>query len=251
MLWNPIITTSVLPGEFIPAAKVMHGLEAVLAVLAILLWHFYGVHLKSWNWSMIKGTLSAKEMEEEHAAEIEEIARGEVGPRNSPAEQKKRMRIFAPVASVATLIFLVLVYGFVFAETSSLTTVPPMPAQVTAFVRQTTTPIPTATITPTRPPTATPLPGATATPAGALTWATGIGDLFTTNCVACHGTLGELSLATYADAMKGGKSGPAIVIGDPDGSLLIQTMATAHAKVLEAVDLQKVIAWIKAGALEK
>lgn len=79
MLWNPIITARILPGEFIPAAKVAHGLEAVLAVLAILLWHFYGVHLKTWNWSMIKGTLTKHQMLEEHAKEVEEIANGEVG----------------------------------------------------------------------------------------------------------------------------------------------------------------------------
>ena len=56
MLWNPIATTNILPGTFIPAAKAAHGAEAVLAVLAIILWHFYHVHIKHWNWAMIKGT---------------------------------------------------------------------------------------------------------------------------------------------------------------------------------------------------
>ncbi len=239
MLWNPIITARILPGEFIPAAKVAHGLEAVLAVLAILLWHFYGVHLKTWNWSMIKGTLTKHQMLEEHAKEVEEIANGEVGPRNSPEEQKKRMRIFAPFAAVSTVIFLFLAYQFVSAETSSVTTVPPMLTDVPAFVRQTPTPMPT------KAPTPTPLPGA------AENWDQGIGALFAANCGACHGTQGELSLATYADAMKGGKNGPAIVKGDPDGSLLIKTMGTAHPKVFEAADLAKIVAWIKKGAPEK
>ena len=36
MLWNPIATTSFLPGQFIPAAKAAHGGEALLAVLSII-----------------------------------------------------------------------------------------------------------------------------------------------------------------------------------------------------------------------
>ncbi len=34
--------------------------------------------------------------------------------------------------------------------------------------------------------------------------------------------MGNLSLKTYADALKGGKDGPAIVPNDPDKSLLVQ-----------------------------
>jgi cytochrome b subunit of formate dehydrogenase len=36
ILWNPIVSSTILPGEIIPAAKSAHGYEAVLAVLAIL-----------------------------------------------------------------------------------------------------------------------------------------------------------------------------------------------------------------------
>ncbi|MBP1703331.1 MAG: cytochrome c family protein, partial [Chloroflexi bacterium] len=46
MMWNPLVTTQLLPGQFIPAAKAAHGAEAVLAVLAIIIWHFYHVHLR-------------------------------------------------------------------------------------------------------------------------------------------------------------------------------------------------------------
>ncbi len=46
MLWNPIATARFLPGEFIPAAQVVHGGEALLAILAVLVWHFYSVHLR-------------------------------------------------------------------------------------------------------------------------------------------------------------------------------------------------------------
>ena len=85
ILWNPLSTARILPGQFIPAAKAAHGAEAVLAVLAIILWHFYNVHLKKWNWSMIRGTLSKEEMEEEHGEELEEIEKGPVYQAPDPA----------------------------------------------------------------------------------------------------------------------------------------------------------------------
>jgi hypothetical protein len=60
---------------------------------------------------------------------------------------------------------------------------------------------------PEKPGTATP-PPTTATTEG---WVGGIDQLVNAKCAACHvnASLGELSLKTYADALKGGKSGPA------------------------------------------
>ena len=76
MMWNPIATTNYLPGQFIPAAKVAHGGEAVLAALAIILWHFYHVHLRHFNKSMFIGKMTRHEMEEEHPAELALIEAG-------------------------------------------------------------------------------------------------------------------------------------------------------------------------------
>ena len=56
MMWNPLATTRLLPGEFIPAAKTAHGGEAMLAVLAIILWHLYNVLVRSRNKSMLTAT---------------------------------------------------------------------------------------------------------------------------------------------------------------------------------------------------
>ena len=75
MLWNPIATTQLLPGVAIPAAKVAHGLEATLAVLAIIVWHIYHVHLRHLNLSMFTGRLSEKEMQEFHEKEYERLTR--------------------------------------------------------------------------------------------------------------------------------------------------------------------------------
>jgi cytochrome b subunit of formate dehydrogenase len=58
MLWNPIATARFFPGQWIPAAQVAHGGEALLAVLAVILWHGYGVHIRHFNLSMFSGRMS-------------------------------------------------------------------------------------------------------------------------------------------------------------------------------------------------
>jgi mono/diheme cytochrome c family protein len=73
-------------------------------------------------------------------------------------------------------------------------------------------------------------------------------------CGTCHVNvqLGGLSFKTYADVLKGGKSGPAVVPGDPDKSVLVKVMRVGdHANVLSTQELEAIIAWIKAGAPEK
>ncbi len=249
MLWNPIAVTNALPGEFIPAAKSAHGNEAVLAVLAILVWHVYSVHLRHWNWSMFNGKLTRKEMEEEHPLELEDIDSGKSAVRPPRDAQRRRLAGYAPVAVVVSAGLLFGLYRFTTSEQTAITTIPPaISTNIPIFEKQTPTLLPTQPPTPTAAPTSTPVPGVTPQ---ALTWNTGIGDLFKANCTACHGASGGLSLATYADAMKGGTSGVVIVPGDPNGSLLVQKMQGTHPKVFSADDLAKIIAWIQAGALEK
>jgi mono/diheme cytochrome c family protein len=257
MLWNPISTANILPGEFIPAAKAAHGLEAVLAVLAIILWHFYNVHIKMWNWAMFKGTLSEKEMEEEHALELEAIRAGKKSTPLSAQERTKRMRVFVPVSAVITVILLAVIFQFLTFEKTAITTVPPVGSGVPAYQRQTATPLPTKAPTPTPVPQPTAVPGEpTAVPGqstGAASWNGGIDQLFKDNCSACHGSgaTGGLNVTTYADTMKGGTNGAIIKAGDPDGSALIKKMQGGHPKVFAAADLAKIVAWIKAGAPEK
>lgn len=73
MLWNPIATARILPGQFIPAAKSAHGWEALLAFLAILLWHTYNVHIRTFNKSIFTGKLTRQEMAHEHPLELAEL----------------------------------------------------------------------------------------------------------------------------------------------------------------------------------
>lgn len=161
MLWNPIATTRFLPGEFIPAAKMAHSAEALLAALAVLIWHVYFVHLRTFNKSMFTGHLTRHEMEEEHAAELQEIESGLIRLPVAKDIRRRRERIFLPVAAVATLVAIVGLYFFVTMEQTAIATVPPA-EQVQAFVPATPTPTrtPTATATP------TPSPVPSVTPAG-------------------------------------------------------------------------------------
>jgi cytochrome b subunit of formate dehydrogenase len=124
MLWNPVATARFLPGEFIPAAQVVHGGEALLAILAVLVWHFYSVHLRHFNRSMFTGEMSEHEMEAEHPLELERIKAGEHV--TAHAEQiARRERVFLPVAAILALVLLTGVYWFVTFEQTAITTLPP------------------------------------------------------------------------------------------------------------------------------
>jgi formate dehydrogenase gamma subunit len=167
MLWNPIATTQFFPGEFVPAAKAAHSAEALLAVLAVIIWHFYSVHVKTFNRSMFTGKLTRKQMEAEHAADLEEIEAGLTRPPVPREVKRRRERVFLPVATVVSLVAAFGLYNFVTFEQTAITTVPPAET-VQAFLPATPTPTRTPTITPT--PTQTPVPpptaeGGAATPA--------------------------------------------------------------------------------------
>jgi formate dehydrogenase gamma subunit len=267
MMWNPISTTRLLPGEVIPAAKAAHGGEALLAVLAIIVWHLYGVHIKRFNRSMFTGKLSEEEMLHEHPLELADIKAGMAERRVDDATLQKRQRLYLPIAGVLALFMLLGVYGFVSAEQTALTTTERQAPTVVVFVPWTPTPAPT--LTPTVPPTETSLPTASPTPgpegtpdstpstpavASDLTWDNSIGALFQAKCTGCHGAgaLGGLNLSTYSDAMEGGASGPVIIPGDSANSLLvIKQQAGGHPGQLTPEEIAQVIEWIDAGALEK
>jgi hypothetical protein len=85
---------------------------------------------------------------------------------------------------------------------------------------------------------------------GPLTFAGQIGPLLASVCGACHGEIQGLDLTSYDSALEGGVSGPAIIPGDPQASLLVQMQSgdTAHFGQLTPDQLQLVIDWIAAGA---
>jgi formate dehydrogenase gamma subunit len=125
MLWNPVVTARFLPGEWIPAAQVVHGGEALLAILAVLVWHVYSVHLRHFNRAMFTGRMTEEEMEHEHPLELERIRAGAAHPDADPVALARRRRIFLPVAGVVAALLLAGIYWFVTFEQTAITTVPP------------------------------------------------------------------------------------------------------------------------------
>ena len=124
MLWNPVATARFVPGQWIPAAQVIHGGEALLAILAVLVWHFYSVHLRHFNLSMFTGLMSEQEMDREHPLELERIKAGKAHPAVDPAVLARRQRVFLPVAGVVALLLLAAIYWFVTFEQTAIATLP-------------------------------------------------------------------------------------------------------------------------------
>lgn len=245
MMWNPITTTRYLPGQAIPAAKAAHGAEAVLAVLAIIIWHMYHVHIKRFNKSMFTGQITREEMEEEHPAELKQIESGAAWQPPPQEVIRKRQRIFIPIAVVVTIVLSLGVIGFVTVEPQTAITTIPKGETVAVFVPVTPTPRPT--------PVPSPTPELAAG-VGANTWEGNFSALFQNRCGSCHGrtAVGGLNLGTYENALRGGASGPGIVPGDPDASVLVQIQsAGGHPGQLTIDELEQVIAWILAGAPER
>ena len=126
LMWNPITSFKYIPGEFFPAARAAHGGEAVLAVLAIIVWHMYHVRIKRKNNSMFTGTLTEEEMLEDHPLELEAIKAGKADHHPDPATLRKRQRVFYPIAAFFTLIMLFGAYQYVTIETTAVDVVPPI-----------------------------------------------------------------------------------------------------------------------------
>jgi hypothetical protein len=94
-------------------------------------------------------------------------------------------------------------------------------------------------------------------PAAAPSFADEIRPLLQAKCFRCHGgkaTRGDLDLTTPAGAMKGGQSGPVIVPGKPDDSLLYNKIHSgkmpppAAKTTLSEAEVDAVRRWIAAGA---
>ena len=74
IIWFPVTFTLFLPGGVVPASKMAHSTESVVAAIFILVWHFYHVHFERLNLSIFTGRLSEKEMREFHGREYQRAA---------------------------------------------------------------------------------------------------------------------------------------------------------------------------------
>ncbi len=81
VLWFPVWTTAILPGEVIPAAKVLHANEALVVFLIVALWHIYNAifspEVFPFDTSILTGYLSRERMLREHPLEYADAGGGQ------------------------------------------------------------------------------------------------------------------------------------------------------------------------------
>jgi cytochrome b subunit of formate dehydrogenase len=92
MMWFPEISAQYFPRWVISSARVAHSDEAMLAILAIFIWHFYNVHFSpsffpgSWVWW--HGQLTREEMKHEHPLELERLEKQQDGGQTAIGSKK-------------------------------------------------------------------------------------------------------------------------------------------------------------------
>jgi formate dehydrogenase subunit gamma len=74
ILYFPILFTRLFPGELVPAAKVAHSNEGLMAFLVVILWHIYNAHLNPdvfpFDKTIFTGKISIERMHHEHPLEL-------------------------------------------------------------------------------------------------------------------------------------------------------------------------------------
>lgn len=84
IMWFPEAVTRYLPGVIVPAARVAHGGEALLAVLSVIIWHFYNAHFRPdvfpMDPAMWTGQIPLDRLRHDHRAEYERVIGAEEPP---------------------------------------------------------------------------------------------------------------------------------------------------------------------------
>jgi formate dehydrogenase subunit gamma len=77
ILWFPVLAGRGLPDVLFGVAYIAHSYEAILAMLAIVIWHFYNTHFDPEHFPMnrvwLTGTMTASEMAREHPLEKQRL----------------------------------------------------------------------------------------------------------------------------------------------------------------------------------
>ena len=78
ILYFPVAVARVLPGEAIPAAKVAHSAEGLMAFLVVITWHIYNAHLSPdvfpFDASIFTGRIAEERVAKEHPLEYARLA---------------------------------------------------------------------------------------------------------------------------------------------------------------------------------
>jgi formate dehydrogenase subunit gamma len=80
ILFFPVQAASLIPGEFIPAAKMMHSNEGLMAFFVITIWHIFNAHLNPdvfpFDASIFTGKVSRERYQHEHPLELARLEGG-------------------------------------------------------------------------------------------------------------------------------------------------------------------------------
>ena len=108
LLLFPLLATAVLGGQFVPAAKVAHSNEGLMAFLVVLTWHVFNAHLSPeafpGDTTIFTGRIEKERLRHEHALEYARLAEGK-----SPAPLEGRpvwALLTAPVRGALLVMYL-------------------------------------------------------------------------------------------------------------------------------------------------
>jgi len=89
MLWAKVLVGNHMPRWWLDVATAIHFYEAVLATLAIIVWHFYQVFLDPdvypMNWAWWDGKMTLHHYRDEHGLDSKVIAEASVEPLGAEA----------------------------------------------------------------------------------------------------------------------------------------------------------------------
>ena len=119
ILWFPHISARFVSRTFIDCAQIAHSDEAMLAIMAIFVWHFYNAHFSPMVFPMNKvwldGKFSQEEMEEFHPLELRNGAPPVVGRDTAaPVYEGSRFRRSSVLIVIQMIVYAVVLIWFLY-----------------------------------------------------------------------------------------------------------------------------------------
>lgn len=103
ILWFPTLAVRFLPGEFIPAAKVVHASHAMVILSIIAIWHIYSAifspDVHPMDTSIFTGYISRKRMVQEHPLELARLEKRSLEDLLVEGDQYRTGEMASPAAT--------------------------------------------------------------------------------------------------------------------------------------------------------